>query len=809
MSHSNRRLRAAAAVGLVLSLSLGSAIAPGVAADASGDTASISGVLIMPDGLAIPTAGQQLRVTKVASVNGVPTGIVGTTVAADGSFVLSGLAADEEHHILFSQLSGSSVLRMYYGGAFTFEASVPLVLAPGENRDLGSIQLHRPGSISGSLSNEDGTDFTPAITIVSGPSPLVGTGPTYNRFAQTYVIGGLYPGNYVVRFAECCQGLTWKSVYNGEYLTAEAAVPISVGLSENVTVDATLPPARSISGVFSVDRDPSVTTPILSTISLRPFPGLEAGTPQRGTQVFAEGEFVLSGIEPGAYQICARDEGSRQYQAIFTQCFGQDDANPDGVPVIMGTESRGGIDLTVQGATRITVSGLGRADPADAGARIPITHSYAFFWRFDEQQGFWVREAQASSIGGGFGILSSPPMREGDYRVQLQYLVDGELYEPTRQYREYWPGGVTRFTEAEIISPVRGELVDLGPTDVSPTPLDITRLSGPNRFAGSAAISRELIPTPPVNVVYIANGLNYPDALSAGPAVSAEGGTLLLVQPNLIPAEIETELRRLQPDRIVIVGSTRTVSAAVETQLQAFVDSPSDIERRSGTDRYDTARRVVREAFEGSTGMTVVIATGSNYPDALAAGPVAAALGGPVLLVNGNRPSLDAATVALLDELQPEAFLIAGGTNTVSAGIEAQLLSRTSEVYRAAGRDRYETGRILNSIFVPQYGFRYNELGGTDLVYVATGTGFADALAGGPLAARDGAPLYLTPPRCLGAGIVDAVEDLGAREIVILGGPPAVSTAVEAGVECAVSATRGEATELQRALGELLAAREP
>jgi putative cell wall-binding protein len=776
----------------------------GGAANASTGTASVRGVVVMPDGLAMPTGGNQLRAVKVSLADGVLTGVVSTLVAQDGSFVLSGLAAGVQHRILFTAGFSASLLRSYHDGAFTYESTVPLVLTPGENRDLGSIQMFRPGSISGSLSNVAGTDFTPEITIVSGPSQLGGVVPTYNRFARTYVIGGLYPGTYVVRFSQCCQGANWKSVYNGQYLTQESAVPITVGLSESVVLDATLPESRSISGVFSIDRDPTVTTPVLNSINVRPFPGLTAGTPRRDIRVTEEGAFRIQGLEPGAYQICTYSEPSPVYQATFSHCFGQDEANPDGVPVIMGAESIEGIDLRVPGAARITLRDVGRPDPSNAGGRVPTNHIFAFFWRFDETLGYWVNEAQASHIGGAFGTLMSPPIPAGDYRIQLQYQFTDGVHEPTQQYREYFPGGVTRFSDAGIITVVEGESRIIASTTVSPTPLGVDRVWGLDRFSGSAAISQQVVPDAPAPVVYIANGLNYPDALSAVPLVSGLGGSLLLVWPDQIPSSVEAELRRLQPERIVIVGGTASVSPAVESRLRTFVDSPGDVERHAGIDRYEASRTAIERVVGDTEGIPVIIATGSNYPDALAAGPVAAALGGVVLLVDGSSRSLDAPTRALLNRLQPSLFIIAGGPGSVSPGIEAELLRRSDQVFRAGGEDRYEAAATLNSILLPIEGFRYDRPDGADLVFVASGANFADALAGGPLAARHGAPLYLTPPTCLTSHVIDAVEDHGAREIVIIGGPASVTRPVEVLFLCGMSATRGEVTELQRAVAEAL-----
>ena len=800
MGHRHRRLRGSTIASLVLVVSLVSAMTPAVPASASGTTASISGVVVMPDGLAVPTGSNQLRAVKVAYVNGIVTGIVNTPVAQNGSFVLSGLAANEEHRILFSAGSYGSLLRTYHDGAFTFESTVPLVLTAGESRDLGTIPLYRPGSIIGSMSGVDGTIAQGGVQIVSGPpgygqSMPPGRAPIFSVQNQSYSVAGLPPGDYVMRFS----GLNWKTAYSGGSLTLEGATPVSLGLSESVTANITLQPTPRVTGQFTVSRDPAVNTPIQSTIYARPFPGASAGTNWATIRVNAEGEYRFS-LPPGTYQICAQEEGSPQFQAIFTHCYGQDAANPDGLPVILGTESVSGIDLPVQGAARITLQDVGRPDPANSGARIPTNHIFAFFWRFDEDLGYWVNEAQASHIGGGFATLKSPPIPAGDYRVQLQYMFVDAVHGPTQQYREYFPGGVTRFSDAGIITVVEGESRIIPSTTVTPTPLAVDRVWGSDRFSGSAAISQQVVPDAPAPVVYIANGLNYPDALSAGPLVAALGGSLLLVSPNQIPASVEAELRRLRPERIVIVGGTASVSTAVETRLRSFVASPDDVERHAGADRYAASRTAIERVFGETEGVPVILATGRNYPDALAAGPVAAALGGVVLLVDGSANALDAPTRALLNQLQPSLFIIAGGPASVSPAIESELLLRTDEVYRAGGQDRYEAAATLNSIFLPVEGFRYDRPSGGDLIFVASGANFADALAGGPLAARHGAPLYLTPPTCLTPRVINAYEALGAREIVIIGGPASVTPAVEVLFLCGVSSTRGETTELQRAL---------
>ena len=89
----------------------------------------------------------------------------------------------------------------------------------------------------------------------------------------------------------------------------------------------------------------------------------------------------------------------------------------------------------------------------------------------------------------------------------------------------------------------------------------LTRLSGADRYATAAAISAATF-KPGVPVVYLATGLNFPDALAGAAAAGGNGGPLLLVGSTM-PAATAAELARLKPARIVILGSTTVVSAAV------------------------------------------------------------------------------------------------------------------------------------------------------------------------------------------------------------------------------------------------------
>jgi putative cell wall-binding protein len=181
----------------------------------------------------------------------------------------------------------------------------------------------------------------------------------------------------------------------------------------------------------------------------------------------------------------------------------------------------------------------------------------------------------------------------------------------------------------------------------------VLRRAGADRYETAALISRDL---PSADVVYVATGADFPDALAGAARAGAVDGPVLLVRQGSVPPSTRAELARLSPDRIVVLGGTLAVSDAVATALEAY----GTVERVSGPDRYATAAEV-SAALE--TSQDVFVATGLDWPDALAGAARAGATGSPVLLV---RPgSVPGPTWAALDRLEPGRIFVLGGTLAV------------------------------------------------------------------------------------------------------------------------------------------------
>jgi putative cell wall-binding protein len=298
------------------------------------------------------------------------------------------------------------------------------------------------------------------------------------------------------------------------------------------------------------------------------------------------------------------------------------------------------------------------------------------------------------------------------------------------------------------------------------------RLAGGDRYSTAAAVARDSFPTGPVPVVYVATGEVAADALAAGPAADVQGGPVLLVGRDAVPASTRTELTRLRPQRIVVLGGTAAISDAVTTELQSL--TTGTVTRQAGADRYATAALVATTAFPSPVAR-VFVATGAATADALAAGAAGARTDSPVLLVTRER--VPAPTAAALTTLRPRDITVVGGPAAVSEAVLAQLRAYAAggTVTRAAGADRYATAASLAQLVWPTT---------TAVVYLATGREPWDALTGVPAAGRDSAPVLLVERGCMPAATKRALDRLQPTTVVVLGGESAVSSRAASGAAC-------------------------
>lgn len=300
------------------------------------------------------------------------------------------------------------------------------------------------------------------------------------------------------------------------------------------------------------------------------------------------------------------------------------------------------------------------------------------------------------------------------------------------------------------------------------TNLAVSRIAGEDRFAGSVALSKAGFPS--AQTVYLANGLNYPDALSAAPAAIKQSAPLLLTAPDTLDKGVAAEITRLGTQKVVIVGGVSSISGEVEQALRALVPV---VRRVAGDDRYATSRAIAADAF-GSGAPSVFIATGANFPDALSSGSAAGAANSPVLLIDGSADRLDEATAQAVATLRPRSAKVAGGASSVSSGAYDSLASAVPGTSRLAGSDRFATSIAVNA----------SAYSGGGRAYLALGYNFPDALAGSVIAGTNRAPLFIAPSSCVPRGILAEFTRTGVTEVTIIGGPTSLDASAAALTPC-------------------------
>lgn len=302
-------------------------------------------------------------------------------------------------------------------------------------------------------------------------------------------------------------------------------------------------------------------------------------------------------------------------------------------------------------------------------------------------------------------------------------------------------------------------------------------LEGTTRYETAVEVALSAFTS--ADTAIIASGENFPDALAAAGLAGSYSAPLLLVQPTAVPAVVGGALTTLGVSDVIIIGGEGAVSTGVESTLGATYN----VDRIQGADRYETAARVARRIAEreGLFWPTVFIARGDEFPDALAASPLAYSMGRPILLVRPD--ALPGSTAAVIDDLDIRWAYVVGGEGAVSSSVKSTLdgmlvTNGGAASERWAGATRYETARVVAEEGVAE-GFA-----GWGYVGIATGENFPDALAGGVAAGTNFGVIALTGSTGLPVSTRQMLE-MKAFKVMkcdVYGGSGAVSLAVRTAI---------------------------
>ncbi|MET4097809.1 putative cell wall-binding protein [Agrococcus sp. UYP10] len=219
---------------------------------------------------------------------------------------------------------------------------------------------------------------------------------------------------------------------------------------------------------------------------------------------------------------------------------------------------------------------------------------------------------------GGHLLLTRPDAVDASVMTRLTELQPEEI--------------VLVGSAATVRESVRAQLADEFPDTA------ITRIGGSDRVHTSLLLLDRLAASGPVSEVWVVSGWNFPDALVAASVAGATSGAVVLDWHGTDPASVRGWGERVAPyvDGVFvsIAGGAPSVSDEDESLLAEL--GAVDIVRHAGMDRYDTAR-LINDAYAVDGSVTsMLVATGENFPDALAGAVLAATTGMPLYLSPGS-----------------------------------------------------------------------------------------------------------------------------------------------------------------------------
>jgi putative cell wall-binding protein len=269
-----------------------------------------------------------------------------------------------------------------------------------------------------------------------------------------------------------------------------------------------------------------------------------------------------------------------------------------------------------------------------------------------------VAVSQLNFPGGGAGAVVLA--RSDDFP---DALVAAPLAATTRAPLLFVQGGslptVTRNEISRVLG-AHGNVYLIGSTSAIPTSVETTlqslgytttRIGGSDRYATAVAVANVLGGR---STVFLATGINFPDALSAGPAAAHVGGVVLLTDGSGMPAVTRAYLNA-HVGTVYAVGGPAARADSAATQIV-------------GTDRFSTATTLASTFF--TTPLSVGVASGATFADAMSGGAYLARVGGPIVLTYPT--AMPGSTSNYLNVVRSSVATssIFGGTAAISVNVQ-------------------------------------------------------------------------------------------------------------------------------------------
>ena len=316
----------------------------------------------------------------------------------------------------------------------------------------------------------------------------------------------------------------------------------------------------------------------------------------------------------------------------------------------------------------------------------------------------------------------------------LEYIVENELSKPDELPPDNGNGGNNGGGSNSGGSSSGGSSGGGNSSD-STSNVTVKKLKGVDRFETAVKISQSGWTKSDTVVIVNGEDKSMVDGLTATPLASVKNSPILLSSNEKLPQKTVEELKRLNPSKVIVIGGNNSMPNSVVEAIKA-VNSKISVQRISGDTRYQTSINIAKEIDKTNNVSKLYIGAGNGEADSLSIASLAGKEKTPIVLTQKDGVDNEAEQFIKSNKVSNIYFI--GGVEKISnKAIEqvGKIANKDISNNRVAGQTRQETNAKVIDKFYSQ-----SKLDG---VVVANQDKLIDALAVGPLAAKNNSPVIL------------------------------------------------------------------
>ncbi|MCI4726420.1 cell wall-binding protein Cwp10 [Clostridioides difficile] len=316
----------------------------------------------------------------------------------------------------------------------------------------------------------------------------------------------------------------------------------------------------------------------------------------------------------------------------------------------------------------------------------------------------------------------------------LEYIIENELSKPDELPPDNGNGGNNGGGSNSGGSSSGGSSGG-GSSSDSTSNVTVKKLKGADRFETAIKISQSGWTKSDTVVIVNGEDKSMVDGLTATPLASVKNSPILLSSNEKLPQKTVEELKRLNPSKVIVIGGNNSMPNSVVEAIKA-VNSKISVQRIGGDTRYQTSINIAKEIDKTNNVSKLYIGAGNGEADSLSIASLAGKEKTPIVLTQKDGVDNEAEQFIKSNKVSNIYFI--GGVEKISnKAIEqvGKIANKDISNNRVAGQTRQETNAKVIDKFYSQ-----SKLDG---VVVANQDKLIDALAVGPLAAKNNSPVIL------------------------------------------------------------------